>query len=80
MAKLIGLNKIKTAVFISGTGSNLNSLIKFSKIKNSPISIKLIDIGDFLSLENFMSDLRLLPVPEIKTAVFILLDPVNRAI
>jgi hypothetical protein len=27
-----------------------------------------------------MSDLRLLPVPEIKTAVFILLDPVNRAI
>jgi hypothetical protein len=43
-------------------------------------TIKLIDIGDFLSLENFMSDLRLLPVPEIKTAVFILLDPVNRAI
>ena len=42
--------------------------------------IKLIDMGDFLSLENFMSDLRLLPVPEIKTAVFILLDPVNRAI
>ena len=37
-----GTNKIKTAVFISGTGSNLKSLIKFSKLKKSPISIKLI--------------------------------------
>ena len=42
MAKLTGLKKIKTAVFISGTGSNLENLIKFSKIKNSPISIDLI--------------------------------------
>jgi phosphoribosylglycinamide formyltransferase 1 len=42
MAKLIGLKKIKTAVFISGTGSNLKNLIKFSKIKNSPIAIDLI--------------------------------------
>jgi hypothetical protein len=42
--------------------------------------IKLIDIGDFLSFENFMRDLRLLPVPEIKTAVFIILDPVDIAI
>ena len=42
MAKLTGLNKIKTAVFISGTGSNLKNLIRFSKIKNSPISINLI--------------------------------------
>jgi hypothetical protein len=42
--------------------------------------IKLIDIGDFLSFENFMRDLRLLPVPEIKTAVFITLDPVDIAI
>ena len=37
-----GYRKIRTAVFISGTGSNLKSLIKFSKIKKSPISIKLI--------------------------------------
>ena len=37
-----GKNKIKTAVFISGTGSNLKSLIKFSKLKKSPISINLI--------------------------------------
>ena len=42
MKKLIGLKKIKTAVFISGTGSNLKNLIKFSKIKTSPILIKLI--------------------------------------
>ena len=42
MVKLTGLKKIKTAVFISGTGSNLKNLIKFSKIKNSPISINLI--------------------------------------
>jgi phosphoribosylglycinamide formyltransferase 1 len=37
-----GSKKIRTAVFISGTGTNLKSLIKFSKIKKSPISIDLI--------------------------------------
>ena len=37
-----GNNKIRAAVFISGTGSNLKSLIKFSKINKSPISIDLI--------------------------------------
>ena len=42
MKKLIGLKKIETAVFISGTGSNLKNLIKFSKPKISPILIKLI--------------------------------------
>ena len=42
MAQLTGPKKIKSAVFISGTGSNLKSLIKFSKKKNSPISIELI--------------------------------------
>ena len=42
MAISIGFNKIKTAVFISGTGSNLKSLIKFSKTKKSPISVSLI--------------------------------------
>jgi len=42
MKKLTGRNKIETAVFISGTGSNLNNLIKFSFKKNSPISIKLV--------------------------------------
>ena len=42
MEKLTGLKKIKTAVFISGTGSNLKNIIKFSKTKKSPISINLI--------------------------------------
>ena len=42
MALLIGSNKIKTAVFISGTGSNLKSLIQFSKLKKSPIVIEMI--------------------------------------
>ena len=42
MALSTGSKKIKTAVFISGTGSNLQSLIRFSKLKKSPISIKMI--------------------------------------
>ena len=42
MVKLTGYKKVKVAVFISGTGSNLKSLIKFSKKKKSPISINLI--------------------------------------
>jgi phosphoribosylglycinamide formyltransferase-1 len=42
MALSTGSNKIKTAIFISGAGSNLKSLIKFSKLKKSPIIIKLI--------------------------------------
>ena len=42
MEKLTGLKKIKTAVFISGAGSNLKNIIKFSKLKQSPISIHLI--------------------------------------
>mgnify|MGYP000645366005 FL=1 len=42
MALLTGSNKIKTAVFISGTGSNLKSLIQFSKLKKSPIVIEMI--------------------------------------
>jgi phosphoribosylglycinamide formyltransferase-1 len=42
MEKLTGLKKNKTAVFISGTGSNLKNLIKFSKINETPISINLI--------------------------------------
>ena len=42
MAILTGINKVKTAVFISGNGSNLKSLIKFSMTNKSPISIRLI--------------------------------------
>ena len=42
MEKLTGHKKVKTAVFISGRGSNLKNLIKFSKTKRSPIIIDLI--------------------------------------
>ena len=42
MEKSTGLNKVKTAVFISGTGSNLENLIKFSLSTKSPIKINLI--------------------------------------
>ena len=42
MEKLTGYKKIKTAIFISGNGSNLKNIIKFSKIKKSPISVKLV--------------------------------------
>ena len=42
MAQLTGPKKINCAVFISGNGSNLKSLIQFSKKKNSPISIEII--------------------------------------
>ena len=42
MALSTGYNRLRTAVFISGTGSNLKSLIKFSKSKKSPISVNFI--------------------------------------
>ena len=37
MATLIGRKKVRTAVFISGTGSNLKNLIDFSKLKHLTI-------------------------------------------
>ena len=42
MKKLIGWKKTRSAVFISGTGSNLKNLIKFSHKIKSPISIEII--------------------------------------
>ena len=42
MIKSLGPKKINTAVFISGTGTNLKSLIKFSLKKKSPIVIKSV--------------------------------------
>jgi len=42
MVQSTGPKKIKCAVFISGNGSNLKSLIQFSNKKGSPISIELI--------------------------------------
>ena len=42
MVPSTGYSKTRTAVFISGTGSNLKSLIKFSRTTKSPISIDFI--------------------------------------
>ena len=42
MEKLNGKNKLIVSVFISGRGTNLKSIINFSKRKNSPIKIVLI--------------------------------------
>jgi formyltetrahydrofolate-dependent phosphoribosylglycinamide formyltransferase len=42
MEKLNGKKKLIVSVFISGRGTNLKSLINFSKYKNSPIKIVLV--------------------------------------
>ena len=65
MAKLIGLKKVKTAIFISGTGSNLESLIKFSLSKNSPIKINLI-----VSNNSKAKGLRLAKIFKIKKKIY----------
>ena len=49
MEKLTGLKKIKTVVFISGTGTNLKNIIQFSKLKKSPISVELIISSNYLA-------------------------------
>ena len=65
MVKLTGYKKVKAAVFISGTGSNLKSLIKFSKKKKSPISIDLI-----ISNNPKAKGLKLGKINEIKRKVY----------
>ena len=65
MEKLTGLNKIKTAVFISGAGSNLKNIIKFSKLKISPISIDLV-----ISNTNIAKGLKYADQFKIKKKVF----------
>ena len=57
MEKLTGLKKVKIAVFISGTGSNLKNLIKFSKTKKSPILIDLIISNTFSAKGLMYADL-----------------------
>ena len=42
MIKSLGYNKINTAIFISGRGSNFKHLLKFSFSKSSPIRIILV--------------------------------------
>tara|TARA_B110000971_G_scaffold60269_1_gene61539 strand:+ start:633 stop:1211 length:579 start_codon:yes stop_codon:yes gene_type:complete len=65
MEKLTGLKKIKTAVFISGTGSNLKNIIKFSKLKKSPVSIDLV-----VSNTNLAKGLKYADQFKIKKKVF----------
>jgi len=65
MEKLTGFKKIKTAVFISGAGSNLKSLIKFSQTRKSPISINLI-----ISNNPKAKGLKYGKINKIKTRVF----------
>jgi phosphoribosylglycinamide formyltransferase-1 len=65
MALLTGSNKINIAVFISGTGSNLKSLIKFSKLKRSPIRIKMIISNNYKA-----KGLRYANIYKIKKKVF----------
>ena len=65
MEKLTGLRKIKTAVFISGAGSNLKNLIDFSINKKSPISIDLI-----ISNTNKAKGLRFAKQYNIKKKIF----------
>jgi phosphoribosylglycinamide formyltransferase-1 len=65
MALLTGSNKINIAVFISGTGSNLKSLIKFSKLKNSSIIIKMIISNNYKA-----KGLRYANIYKIKKKVF----------
>jgi formyltetrahydrofolate-dependent phosphoribosylglycinamide formyltransferase len=47
MVQSTGYNKTRTAVFISGTGSNLKSLIQFSRTAKSPISIDFVISNNF---------------------------------
>jgi len=72
MALLTGSKKIKTAVFISGSGTNLNSLIKFSKLKKSPISINLIISNNFKS-----KGLKFGKIHKIKKKIFNFRDSIS---
>ena len=65
MEKLTGLKKVKTAVFISGRGSNLKNILKFSKIKKSPISVNLV-----ISNNNDAKGLRFADQFKIKKKIF----------
>jgi len=47
MVQSTGRDKTRTAVFISGTGSNLKSLIQFSRTAKSPISIDFVISNNF---------------------------------
>ena len=53
MTSYSGKKKVKTAIFVSGSGTNLKNLIKFSKKVNSPISINFV-ISNNLKSKGFL--------------------------
>ena len=65
MEKLTGLKKVKTAVFISGAGSNLKNIIKFSKTRQSPITVDLV-----VSSTHFAKGLKYANQFKIKKKIF----------
>ena len=65
MKKYPGDNKKKVAVFISGNGSNLLNIIKFSFTKKSPISVKLI-----ISNKRTANGLKYSKIYKIKKKIF----------
>ena len=42
MVRSTGIKKLKSAIFISGNGSNMKNLFNFSKKKKSPIVVDLV--------------------------------------
>ena len=69
MKRLSGNKKIKTAIFISGRGSNLKKLISFSKTKKSPIKINII-----VSNNKFAKGLIYATKNKIKKKIIIILN------
>jgi len=56
------VKKINTCVFISGTGSNLNSLIASSKSYNFPIKIKLVISNNKNAIGNLIAKKNNIPI------------------
>ena len=83
MVKSIGNKKIKTAVFISGKGTNLKNLIKFSKLKKSPIEICLIFSINRLSkglnyAKKYLIKMKIYNFTNKKKAEFLILEDLKK--
>ena len=83
MIRLNGLNKIKTAVLISGTGSNLKNLLKFSLKKNSRFEIKIVisnnsNAKGLIYAKNFKVEKKVINFKKIKSAENILIHKLKK--
>mgnify|MGYP001162956384 CR=1 FL=1 len=83
MTRLNGLNKIKTAVFISGTGSNLKNLLKFTLKKNSKFEIKIIissnsNAKGLVYAKNFKVEKKVVNFKKMKSAENILIHKLKK--